>query len=141
MPSDTLCDCSDTIPGVMGEHLPTNENTLSDFAIIPAAQGLRLQMSHLSINSCLIREADIRCQQYGKHTFGSSLLTVSNSRKYRLRASFHNSWKTVSDCETVLKERDSPVPSCNHTINRHNSKDIFRQATNTKVHKLYLEAE
>lgn len=77
---DTLCDCNDRIPGVMGGFLPVNEHALSDFAITPDAQGLRILFPHIEISSVLLKEAEARSLAYTRSLFGGASKTTINDK-------------------------------------------------------------
>ena len=77
---DTLCDCNDRIPGVMGEFLPVNDHALSDFATTPDAQGLRILFTHIEISSVLLKKAEARSLAYTRILFGGASKTTINDK-------------------------------------------------------------
>lgn len=69
---NTICGSNDKIPGVLGGYLPANENTLSDFAIVPEARGVVLQFNTIEISPLLLKNAQKKSELYAKSMFSSA---------------------------------------------------------------------
>lgn len=87
----------------MGYYLPISENTLTDFSLTPESHSLKLNFSHVEVNTALLKEANTRAELIvkSKHSLLGKISSVMG--EVVIRVKFHNGWKTVSESLGILK--------------------------------------
>lgn len=90
----------------MGYFLPLSENALADFAITPEAQSITFTFSSIEINSTLLKDAPNKAQTLLRNRVSNLSKVTSNTKDLLIRVCFHNSWRTISEASSILRERN-----------------------------------
>lgn len=101
-----MCDSKDKIAGVMGYFLPLSENALADFAITPEAQAITFTFTSIELNAALLKDVPNKAQMLVKNRISNITKVTSVMKDLLIRVYFHNSWKTISEASSILRERN-----------------------------------